>query len=207
MATNNVPECVVLHGDCLQLVPTKRTDARLLLLMKRHYSRPKGFVGRSICYSILYKDVYYGHIIAGSATRFLPKRNEYLGVSLGDLNTVINNIFYHIEKVDGKYPTGNFASKVVKRFTIQASKDWLVKYGDEVAGFETLVELPRKGDLYKRAGWTCIGQTKGFTCKRVAGKGTDSWTGKRVWDTKNLKPKKVFAYKRIQEAQATEEKE
>ena len=59
-------------------------------------------------------------------------------------------------------------------------------------GWETLVELPRTGTLYACDGWAEVGMTKGYTCKRVAGKGTDAWTGKRVWDTKNLRPKRVF---------------
>lgn len=62
-------------------------------------------------------------------------------------------------------------------------------------GFESLVELPRTGECYKRDGWTLVGQTIGYTCKRVAGKGTDNWSGKRVWDTKNLRPKLVFCRK------------
>lgn len=41
-------------------------------------------------------------------------------------------------------------------------------------------------------GWDLVGQTKGYTCKRGAGKGTDDWSGKRVWDTENLRPKLVF---------------
>jgi hypothetical protein len=40
--------------------------------------------------------------------------------------------------------------------------------------------------------WTCVGMTKGYTCKRIGGQGTDSWTGQRIWDTKNLRPKLVF---------------
>ena len=60
--------------------------------------------------------------------------------------------------------------------------------------------MPRTGECYKRAGWTEIGITKGYTCKRIKGQGTDNWTGKRVWDTKNLRPKRVFAYK-VKEAE------
>ena len=67
----------------LELIITKRTDERLLHRMKNHYSSPKGFVGRNICYAIIYNDIYYGHIVGGSATRFLPGRNEYLRVSQG----------------------------------------------------------------------------------------------------------------------------
>ncbi len=62
--------------------------------MKTHYSKPKGFVGRSICYAIYYDKIYYGHIVGGSATRFLPGRNEYLNITIKDLNKVVNNIFF-----------------------------------------------------------------------------------------------------------------
>ena len=84
------------------------------------------------------------------------------------------------------------AQLVLKRFRERVSEDWKTKYGDLVLGFETLVELPRTGEVYKRDGWTEVGLTKGYTCKRTKGKGTDSWSGKRVWDTINLRPKRVF---------------
>jgi hypothetical protein len=57
----------------------------------------------------------------------------------------------------------------------------------EIAG-----PLSRMNRKQRRAGWIEVGLTKGYTCKRVAGKGTDSWTGKRVWDTNTLRPKRVF---------------
>lgn len=179
----------------LELIITKRTDPRLLERMATHYSKPKGFVGRSICYAVIFDSLYYGHIVAGSATRFLKGRNEYLDLDISQLNNIVNNIFYSIAPIDGKYPTRNFTSKVVKAFVETVKIDWLEKYGDPVLGFETLIELPRAGDLYRRAGWKEVGQTTGYTCKRVAGNGTDSWTGKRVWDTKNLRPKRVFCFK------------
>jgi len=179
----------------LQLIPTKRTEPHLLQRMRCHYSRPGGFVGRSICYAILYDGVYYGHIVAGSATRFLPGRNNYLGISIGDLNRVINNVFFNVARVNGKYPVRNFTSFIIKKFVETSSVDWASKYGDDVVGFETLIEKPRTGELYARAGWKKVGETIGYTCKRIAGNGTDSWSGKRVWDTKNLKPKNVFCYK------------
>ncbi len=176
----------------IHLEITKRTDPRLLQLMSRHYSKPKGFVGRSIAYAILYDDLYYGHIVAGSATRFLPGRNEFFGEDF-NLQVIVNNIFYHIEKVNGCYPARWFTVKVVTHWREKVQKDWLSKYGISIIGFESLVELPRLGVLYLRDGWQEVGVTKGYTCKRVAGRGTDSWTGKRVWDTTNLKPKLVFA--------------
>lgn len=65
----------------LRLEITKRTDKRLLERMKGHYSQPKGFVGRNICYAIYYKDIYYGHIVWGSATKHLKGRHEFLKTS------------------------------------------------------------------------------------------------------------------------------
>jgi hypothetical protein len=181
----------------LELLQTKRTDKDLLLRMESHYSKPKGFVGRNICYAVFYDSIYYGHIVAGSATRFLPNRNEFLGIAIKDLNCVINNIFFNVTPYNGSYPIRNFTSSVVKLFVNQSRKDWQSKYGDVCVGFETLVEKPRTGELYIRAGWTPIGETKGYTCKRVAGKGTDEWTGKRVWNTNpdDLRPKIVLCYR------------
>ena len=51
----------------LSLEITKHSDSRLREIMPRHYSSPKGFVGRSICYAILWNGTYYGHTVAGSA--------------------------------------------------------------------------------------------------------------------------------------------
>ncbi|SRR6266487_2184058 len=178
----------------MELVITKRTDERLLTRMAMHYSKPRGFVGRNICYAIMYDNKYFGHIVGGSATRFLPHRNEYFGVSLENLRNIVNNIFYSIAPVDEKYPKRNFTSACVKLFMKTIVRDWELKYGDRVIGFETLVAKPRTGELYLRAGFECIGETVGYSCKRAGGIGTDSWTGKRVWETRKelLQPKIVL---------------
>jgi hypothetical protein len=170
----------------LTLTRTKRTDPRLLACMAVHYSQPKGFVGRNLCYAVEYDGKYYGHIVGGSATRFLPGRSERLPVPL---NNVVNNIFFHVE---GPYPIRNFGTAVLKLFRQTVAQDWPAQYGDPVLGWESLVELPRTGEVYRRDGWIEVGTTKGYTCKRVAGASSDTWTGKRVWDTVNLRPQRVF---------------
>ena len=179
----------------LKLERIKRTDSRLLSNMAVHYSQPKGFVGRNICYAVLFDGDYYGAIVGGSATLHLPGRNDYFGVTKAELNGIVNNIFYHVEKVNGQYPLRWFTAQVLKLFRETIQLDWFDKYKDDVIGFESLVELPRTGDCYKKDRWELIGQTVGYTCKRTAGKGTDNWSGKRVWDTKNLRPKLVFVRK------------
>jgi len=182
----------------IKLEITKKTDERLLKRMLKHYSQPKGFVGRSICYAIYFDDFYYGHIVGGSATRFLPGRNEYFSITIEQLNQIVNNIFFNIFPKNGKYPIRNFTSKVVKVFVDQSKKDWFKKYGDCVLGFETLIEKPRTGELYRRAGWEVVGETKGYTCKRIGGIGTDGWSGRRIWSTdKNmLRPKFILCFKK-----------
>jgi len=171
----------------VSLRTVKRTDPEMLKNMAVHYSQPRGFVGRNICYQIIADGVCYGSIAGGSATRFLPGREV-----IGTLNNGVNNIFYHIEKQNGEYPMRNFTALVLKLYRNTIERDWLEKYGDAVLWHETLVELPRSGECYKRDGWNLVGQTKGYTCKRTAGKSTDSWSGKRIWDTVNLRPKLVF---------------
>lgn len=134
----------------LELEITKSNDPKLLELMKIHYSQPKGIVGRRICYSIYYNDIYYGHIIGGSATFSLPGRKDITGNI--PLTSIVNNIFYHVSKVDDCYPLRNFTTLVVSLWRRRVSKDWEEKYGDKVLFFETLVELPRTGELYKKDG-------------------------------------------------------
>lgn len=173
----------------IELVPITKTAEGIRAAMAVHYSQPKGFVGRSLCYEVLFDNISYGYIAGGSASLFLVGRDKVLsGIPL---NNIVNNIFFHVEPKDG-YPIRNFTTKVVSAWREKVALDWESKYGDKVLGFETLVELPRTGELYKRDGWVEVGITKGFTCKRIAGKGTDKWTGKRIWNTKELRPKRVF---------------
>lgn len=181
----------------VQLERIKRTDRRLVADMAVHYSQPKGFVGRNVCYAVTCDGTYYGGIVGGSSTLHLPGRDQFFGITKDSkpemLKQIINNIFFHVEKRSGEYPFRNFTQSVLKTFREQVANDWTLKYGDTVIGYETLIELPRTGETYRRDGWTLTGQTVGYTCKRTAGVGTDDWTGKRVWNTTDLRPKLVFA--------------
>lgn len=183
--------------SAIVLAQTQRTDPRLLARMAVHYSAPQGFVGRNICYAVICENVYYGHIVAGSATRFLKGRNEFLQITIAQLNNVINNIFFSVRPHRDKYPMRNFTSRVVDLFCERAAADWKAFYGDDVIGFETLVEKPRTGELYLRSGFSQVGETIGYTCKRVGGVGSDSYGGRRVWNTDaaQLRPKIVLCRK------------
>jgi hypothetical protein len=174
----------------LQLELVKNSDPRLRGDMADHYSKPGGFVGRNLCYAVTFDGRYYGGIVGGSSPRHLPGRLEFFDVDPAGwktwLQSIVNNLFFHVEPGAAGYPLRNFTTRCVGAWRERVAADWAAKY---------LVELPRSGELYKRDGWTCVGQTIGMTCKRTSGKGTDSWSGKRVWDTVNLRPKLVFARK------------
>jgi hypothetical protein len=51
-------------------------------------------------------------------------------------------------------------------------KDWMDEYGDHIRAFETLVEPPRWGGIYKFDGWKRIGNTAGLGARRPEGHGT-----------------------------------
>lgn len=182
----------------MHLIQTTRTDPLLLEVMQKHYSQPKGFVGRNICYAVWHNNKYYGHIVGGSTPRYLPGREAFykiVHVDDLDLNSIVCNLFYHVEKVDNKYPFRNFTIKILKEFMKQCSRDWFERYNNKVTAFEALVELPRTGEIYKRSGFSYLGTTHGYGCKRPGTSShgrTDSYTGMRVWDTVNLRPKLVF---------------
>jgi hypothetical protein len=175
----------------IRLEKVHKKHPELLAIMPKHYSEPKGFVGRSICYLVYYDNELYGAIVGGSATKHLPGRSDFLKYNFITLENIVNNVFFHVEP-KSKYPCRNFTQRAIRLFRERIVIDWREKYDDIVYAFETLVELPREGTCYRRDGWIEVGVTKGFTCKRTAGTGTDSWSGRRVWDTVNLRPKRVF---------------
>lgn len=162
--------------------------------MLRHYSQPKGFVGRNICFAVFYDGVRYGSTVAGSATLHLPGRADFFAGQVPPLNQIVNNTFFHVEPGQDGYPVRNFVTAVIKTWREYTEMEWAAKYGESALGFETLVEPPRTGESYRRDGWIQTGVTIDYTAKRVAGQGTDAWTGRRVWNTDptKLRPKLVF---------------
>ena len=177
----------------ISLITIPKNNKYLKASMQKHYTKPKGFVGRSICYAIYFNETLYGHILGGSSTLYLKGRNEFFNIDKSKLNNIINNIFYHVEKVNNKYPIRNFTTEVLKAWREQIKIDWQQKYGDKVIGYESLIEPPRTAELYKKDKWVLVGTTFGYTCKRIPGHEKGAFkTGKRVWNTKDLKPKLIF---------------
>lgn len=175
--------------NIIELQKSTKGDQFIRYLMSIHYSKPKGFVGRQIVYKVVSEGVEIGAIVGGSATLHLPGRNEFFGTKYY-INSIVNNTFFHLENQEDK----NMGTKVLKMWRKQISDDWEKQYGDKVVGFETLVEVPRTGAVYKADNWIYTGITKGFTCKRVGGEQQENWSGVRVWNKnpETLRPKLVF---------------
>jgi len=175
----------------IRIEPVAKNDPELHRLMAVHYTHPKGFVGRQLFFHITWAGTLYGCIAFGSATRYLPGRPT----SVADLTHGLNNIFYHIEKQDGRYPCRNFTTRALLLAEPLAIAAYETRYHDAVWWLESLVELPRTGDLYRKAGYREVGITKGYTCRRVGGNVlTEVFDGRRVWnmDPNSLRPKRVF---------------
>lgn len=146
----------------LSLIPIKRTHPKILANMSDHYSQPKGFVGRNICYAVVYDMEYYGAIVGGSTPKHLAGRTYTV-----PLNSIVNNIFFHVE---GPYPIRNFVGRVLATYRKRVELDWFLKFGDFVEYHETLVELPRSGECYKRDGWESLVKRRVSPVSALAGK-------------------------------------
>ncbi len=96
----------------IELVRISRTYHRLMSDMAAHYSQPKGFVGRNICYAIAHDNTYYGAIVGGSATLHLPGRDQFFSLAKDTkqqgLLGIVNNIFFHIDRRGGNIPSATY---------------------------------------------------------------------------------------------------
>ena len=197
----------------IRLEPISKNDPNLRTLASQHYSNPKGFVGRFVAFAIHAEEQFLGVIVGSSATLHLPGRDRFKEDLGGNLNSIINNSLFHIRKPRGwppfsyhygplglevsetrrPYPIRNVTSRVLGEWRLQVIASWEKRYGDDVIGFETLVQPPRTGETYRRDGWSLVGRTKGFCCRRVSGRSkNEQFTGKRIWKFDPNSQKLVF---------------
>ena len=173
------------------LDPINKGDKRLWDYARVHYTKTRGFVGRFLgyCVNSLETNETFGVIVGGSSALYLQGREDFFGTKNLNLNQIIANTLFHIEKpksaVDEEgvvYPLRNTTARVLQVWRERVAEDWERKYGDEVLGFETMVLPPRTGACYKKDRWTYVAMTKGFLCKRVPGEeGGSGYSGKRTW--------------------------
>lgn len=143
------------------------------MLWREHYVGSKGTVGRQLHYIIYYNGIAVGGISAGSAMFAHKKRDKFLEISKPEqksgLRNIVNNTMFRMTRAKENPP---LATDVLQVFKETVKRDWLERYGDFVRAFETLVEPPRWGGIYKLDKWIRIGNTAGLGARRPEGHGT-----------------------------------
>tara|TARA_R100000808_G_scaffold16757_1_gene37590 strand:- start:264 stop:1139 length:876 start_codon:yes stop_codon:yes gene_type:complete len=180
-----MPEGIHLHQ-----VPFN--NQYIQMLWREHYVGSKGTIGRQFHYIVYYDGNAVGAISAGSAVFAHKKRDTILNVSKdekkGGLRNIVNNTMFRMTRPSNEAP---LATEVLQMWKERVEIDWTTKFGDVVRCFETLVEPPRWGGIYKLDGWKRIGDTAGLGARRPEGHGTfgKNSTGKR----KIIRvPKKIY---------------
>lgn len=166
----------------LHLQRTSFDNAYIQLLWRQHYVGSKGTVGRQMHYIVYWNGKAVGAISAGSAMFAHKKRDLVLKIGeherRGGTRHIVNNTMFRMTRPKEERP---FASEVLVKWMEIAKVDWLRDYGDYVRAFETLVEPPRWGGIYKLLKWKKIGMTFGLGARRPEGHGTagEKSTGRR----------------------------
>ena len=163
----------LLAGDGIHLEPVPFQNPYIQMLWREHYVGSKGTVGRQLHYIVYYDGKAVGGISAGSAMFANRHRDKFLNVSDQEkktgLRNIVNNTMFRMKRPPNELP---LATDVLKVFKTTIIKEWFRRYGDHVRAFETLVEPPRWGGIYKLDGWTKIGKTAGLGARRPEGHGT-----------------------------------
>ena len=140
-------------------------------LMDRHHYLGEGVMcGEHILYVATLPDLNSSEgerIVAclgwAAASLRNPKRDAWIGWDFErmreHLHLVVNNQrFLILPWVKIK----NLGSRILSLNLQRLSKDWLARYGHEVALAETFVDVSRfQGTVYKAANWRCLGLTAG----------------------------------------------
>lgn len=179
-AAEYLTDFTVSKDLCLQR--TAFNNPYIQLLWREHYVGSKGTVGRQMHYIVYYEQKAVGAISAGSAMFAHKKRDKLLGITKEEqksgIRHIVNNTMFRLTRPKDAPP---LATDVLKIWKTQVKQDWLRDYGDYVRAFETLVEPPRWGGIYKLDGWKKVGVTAGLGARRPEGHGTagKASTGKR----------------------------
>ena len=157
-------------------------------LLKTHYPQSKGIVGRRINF-VIFKDNIPVGIIGFASPPIINKVFKHFNIqdlSIGERGKLIlNNNIFRLEIKEK-----NLGTRVLKEARQKVKKLYKEKYGEDLLGLITFVEPPRTGAVYKADNWEYIGETEGYSIKRVAGFGKGD---KRIVSEGNKKL--IFAYK------------
>jgi len=189
-ASHYETDLLMPEGIHLHLVPFN--NPYIQMLWREHYVGSKGTIGRQFHYIVYFDGNAVGAISGGSAVFAHKKRDTILEIGKeersGGIRNIVNNTMFRLTRPSTDEP---LATDVLKLWKERVEVDWTTKFGDVVRCFETLVEPPRWGGIYKLDGWKRIGKTTGLGARRPEGHGTfgKNSTGRR----KIIRvPKKIY---------------
>ena len=158
-----------------------RPDKRIrwdALMDQHHYLGFKPFAGRGLRYIFEWRGHRVGLAGWQSGVFKCRPRDRWIGwkqkLLFTRLHLIANNTRFLILRALGCFP--NLASLALAAMVRRLSADWSAAYGHSLLLAETFVDPSRfSGHMYKAAGWTRLGQTKGYT--RAKGRYTDPHGG------------------------------
>ena len=154
-----------------------RPDERIRwdkLMNQHHYLGFKRFPGRGLPHVFEWRGQWVGLAGWQSGAFKCRPRDQWIGwkreLQFTRMHLIANNTRFLILGAPGCFP--NLASLALAAMVQRLSADWSAAYGHSLLLAETFVD-PSKfcGHMYKEAGWTRLGQTKGYA--RANGRYTD----------------------------------
>ena len=154
-----------------------RPDERIRwdrLMNQHHYLGFKRFPGRGLPYVFEWRGQWVGLAGWQSGAFKCRPRDQWIGwkreLQFTRMHLIANNTRFLILGAPGCFP--NLASFALAAMVQRLSADWSAAYGHSLLLAETFVD-PSKfcGYMYKEAGWTQLGRTKGYA--RANGRYTD----------------------------------
>ena len=154
-----------------------RPDERIRwdrLMDQHHYLGFKRFAGRGLQYVFEWRGQCVGLAGWQSGAFKCRPRDRWIGwkqkLLFTRLHLIANNTRFLIASAPGCFP--NLASLALAAMVRRLSADWSAAYGNSLLLAETFVDPSRfSGHMYKAAGWTRLGRTKGYA--RANGRYTD----------------------------------
>lgn len=170
--------------------PERRERAQQLLLA-HHYLGGVRAVGEQVHYAVSdAQGEWVAVLIFAAAAQHLRPRDHWIGWSDEQrrrrLALVANNVRFLLLP---ERSVPNLGSAVLSRILARLSDDWQARYGHPVLVVETFVDPERfQGGVYRAAGWTELGLTKGHGRQR------------RDYYENHDRPKRLFARELVKHA-------
>ena len=159
------PDGFHLRDVSVRLVRPDECTRWNALMNQHHYLGFKRFAGRGLRYVFEWRGDWVGLAGWQSGAFKCGARDRWIGwtqkLQFARLHLIANNTRFLILGAPGCFP--NLASFALAAMVRRLSDDWSAAYGHSLLLTETFVDPSRFcGHMYKAAGWTELGCTKGY---------------------------------------------